>query len=235
MKKNMFRCLLIFFMFLVALVAGPPLMRSTSFIQVASAHTREFEKNVTILANDFQVLDLVFQEGKELEFIFTIIVKEDIPIDVWFVNYENYVRLKDGLEFIFFSDGSGQQVIQASKIVSVTIPDIYKLVLANYNNQTVEVYITYDTSIYGIQDENLSEESMDQTSSPFWQSPIFLVPLGLIVGILVGVFVPRKFRKSKKEEPKATDKAPSPRFCGHCGKPVDTPYCPYCGQRVQTA
>lgn len=46
--------------------------------------------------------------------------------------------------------------------------------------------------------------------------------------------VVEKAPAKEAKEPKAAEKAPSPRFCGHCGKPVDTQFCPFCGKEVKT-
>lgn len=268
-KSNM---LVIVILLLLILVANPLLRSSTPFYETASAHTRELERDITIPADDFQTLELLFRKGDELEFIFSLDVKQDLPIDIWFVNYANYVRMVDGHEFLFYIDGSGQDIKQAQKVVTVTQHDSYWLVLANYNNQSVNVYLTYDINIY------------PKEETPLWKEPFVILVLGLLIGILVGFFVSRMIKRSKsgapkavaktplkktnamnlkkakteapkitktpkpeKEEPKAirketskktaeptiVDKAPIPSFCGNCGKPVQTRFCPYCGMEVQ--
>lgn len=303
MKENLKSYLLtIVFIFLLSLLADLFLMRSTPLIGEASARTREFEDNITIPANDLRALDLVFSEGDELELIFSIQVKQDLPIDIWFVDYANYVRFVDGNEFFYYIDGSGQELKVATKIVSVTQHGTYELVFANKNNETVEVYLTYDLIVYPIESEPPSEQLEEET--PLWQSAIFLAPVMLVVGILIGLIVSdisrskkadgeaaskkslkkakkRKKTKSKKkhkkegqdsskkgrkrkskkkkpeeiewveeeeidefeedeeadvedeEEPEVTERAFSPSFCGHCGKPVDTPFCMFCGKAVR--
>ena len=299
------RVFLIMFLFLLSLLAGPLLMSSTPFIQVTSARTREFEQNITIPANDMQALELVFGEGDELELIFSLEVKQDLSIDIWFVNYANYVRLMDGNEFQFFIDGSQQEIKQVQKVVTVTLYDSYSLVLANYNNQSVDVYLTYDINLYPQEEDTTSDGSDKEASIPLWKEFYVMLPLGLIIGILVGLFASRvagrsgesapeatakvpskkaKARKPKKakakanekakvrktkmeesvvtkkipakdaevlepkkeepeaitkapakeaEEPRAVEKVPSSRFCGHCGKPVTTPFCTICGRKVE--
>jgi hypothetical protein len=194
--------LVIVVIFLLTLVADTLLMGSTPFYQRASALQREFEQNITIPANDMQALELVFGKGDELELIFALDVKQDLPIDVWFVDYTNYVRLVDGYEFLFFIDGSQQEIKQAQKVVTITQHDSYALVLANYNNQSVDVYLTYDINIY-------PEEETKGEEIPLWKEPYVMLPLGLIIGILVGLFASRMIGKSKRGAPKAAAKAPS--------------------------
>lgn len=245
-------------------------------VPIASAPTREFEEDITIPSDEFYTLELGFSEGDELELIFTLEVEQSLPIDVWFVNYANYVRLVDGNEFLYFIDGSGQDITKASKVVSVTQLGTYILVLANYNNVTVDVSFTYDINVY-------PEEEPEEETVPLWKEPYIMLPLGLIIGILVGVLASRLYRRSGKRAPRTAakapkkktkthedtkakpiatsqkpkkkvklrkakkivvedteetpkeevEKAPSPNFCGNCGKPVETPFCPFCGEKVK--
>jgi hypothetical protein len=278
-------------LFLLILLADSLLMKTNPLIPIASAPTREFEEDITIPSNEFYILELGFSEGDELELIFTLEVEQSLPIDVWFVNYANYVRLVDGNEFLYFIDGSGQEITQAQKVVSVTQHGPYNLVLANYNNVTVDVHLTYDINVYP-----------EEETVPLWKEPYVMLPLGLIIGIVVGVLAFRISHRSGKGAPKTTAKAPkkkaktrkvkkakpiaamekpkkkvnvpkakkkvvedteeapkekgeelgaeekepkvakatpaekisSPNFCGHCGKPVETPFCPFCGKEVKT-
>jgi hypothetical protein len=275
-------------LFLLILLADSLLMKTNPIIPNASAPPREFEKDITIPSNEFYILELGFSEGDELELIFTLEVEQSLSIDVWFVNYANYVRLVDGNEFLYFIDGSGQEITQAQKVVSVTQHGPYVLVLANYNNVTVDVHLTYDINVYP-----------EEETVPLWKEPYVMLPLGLIIGIVVGVLAFRishrsgkgtpktaakapskkadikksqkakpkaaektiakkKAEKVKKKEPvlakktaaeeieevesgeveektKAAEKAPSTRFCGHCGKPVETRFCPFCGKEAGKA
>ena len=41
-----------------------------------------------------------------------------------------------------------------------------------------------------------------------------------------------KWLDEPKEEPEIAEKAPSPHFCGYCGIPIETQFCPYCDQTV---
>jgi hypothetical protein len=192
-KSNL---LVIVVILLLILVADPLLRSPTPFYETASAYTREYEWDITIPADDFQALELSFRKGDELEFIFSLDVKEDLPIDIWFVNYANYVRMVDGHDFLFYIDGSGQDIKQVQKVVTVTQHDSYRLVLANYNNESVNVYLTYDINIY------------PQEETPLWKEPFVILPLGLLIGILVGFFAFRMVERLKKGTPKTVAKTP---------------------------
>lgn len=261
------------------------------FSQKASAVPREFEENITVQSNQIVPLDLLFTQGDELELIFEMEVKEDLPVDIWFVDYANYVRLVDGNEFLYFIDGSGQELKMAAKVVTVTQYGTYELVFANYNNVTVEVNLKYDINVYPEEEETTPDGSDKEEETPLWQEFYVMLPLGLVVGIIVGLLASRmtqrsakgkpgaapkkkgkakkkapakktKSKKVKKKKPVAAKKAaeeeaepeeeleteeeaptkeveepptatkPSHKFCGHCGKPVETPFCPICGKEV---
>lgn len=238
-------------------------------IHAVSARTMEFETNVTVPANSTTALDFEFLQGEEFELIFTFQVKEKLPIDVLFVNDDNYMLFLAGGQFLYYIDGSGQQLMQATKIVTVTQIDTYNLVFANYNNQSVEIYLSYDINIYPI---TPPEDTTAETNAQFWETPIFMLPLGLVIGILIGTLIGRISRKSKEKEaklakkdknrkseakkkdagedtssedaerekeseaeesaPEDAEESPAPSFCGHCGKPANTPFCPHCGKKV---
>jgi hypothetical protein len=162
-------CILsIVMMFLLILSADSLFLDSSTLFQNASALTREFEENITVESNGSRVLDLSFSAGEELELIFYLEVEQGLPIDVWFVNYANYVRLVDGREFLFFIDGSQQEVTKATKIVTVTQHDAYALVFANYNDDTVDVYLTYDINVYptAIETPPISGKVVDEQGDP---------------------------------------------------------------------
>jgi hypothetical protein len=220
-RRDLKSCMLVIVtIFLVTLVADSLLMGSTPFYQEASALPREFEQNITILDNDMQALELVFGQGEELEFIFSLAVKQDLPIDVWFVNYANYIRLVDGNEFLFFIDGSQQEIKTAQKVVTITQYDSYALVFANYNNQSVEVYLTYDINIYP-EEETTSDDKGEEI--PLWKEPYVMLPLGLIIGVLVGLFAYRMIGGSKRGAPKAAAKASSKKAKAKKPKKKATP------------
>jgi hypothetical protein len=191
--------------FLMTMVVDSLFLESNPIIQNVCAPPREFHQNITVPANNFQILELQFQQGDELELIFSLEVKQqNMVIDIWFVNYANYVRLVDGNEFLFFIDGSAQEISKASKIVSVTQYDAYALVLANYNNVSVDVYLTYDLNVYP--DDASSDGSDKGEEIPLLQEYYIMLPLGLIVGIIVGLLFSRFIGKSGKKALKDASK-----------------------------
>ena len=235
------------------------------FSQKASAVPREFEENITVPSDQIVPLDLLFTQGEELELIFDMVVKEDLPVDIWFVDYANYVRLVDGNQFLYFIDGSGQELNKASKVVTVTLHGTYELVFANYNNVTIEVNLKYDINIYPEEEEVTPDDTDKEDETPLWQEFYVMLPLGLFIGLVIGFLVASAVRKPKKgkakpekdkpkkkpkkkrvkkkppketksaeaeDKPETDEKATSPAFCGHCGKPVETPFCPFCGKEV---
>jgi hypothetical protein len=262
--KNKFFMLPIVLLFLLILFVDAIFVDSHTFSQNASGVEREFEETITIEPDKIMVLDLSFSEGEEMEFIFYVEVEQELPIDVWFVNYANYVRLIDNRTFLFFIDGSQQDVTKATKIITMTQHDAYALVFANYNKVTVDVYLTYDINVYPEEKE----------TKEFWKEPYIMLPLGLIIGILVTFLIFRVAggsKKGKKKSSKPKKKTPSKKvkkrvskgalatpsgtvneekteeakpeaeektstqFCGNCGKPVETAFCPYCGNEVGKA
>jgi hypothetical protein len=209
-KKSINVVLVIMLVFLISLVADSIVTESNLFYQGAVAPAREFHENVTIPANDFSVLELQFQQGTELELIFSLEVKQQgMVIDVWFVNYANYVRLVDGNEFLFFIDGSAQEISKATKIVSVTQYDAYALVLANYNNVSVDVYLTYDINVYPQEDDTTPAGSDKGEEIPLWKEFYVMLPLGLIIGIIVGLLGSRLMGRPGKGAPKGAVKVSS--------------------------
>lgn len=365
--KNVLLMALVIFCLLMIIDTLP--LGEDMFSQKACAVPREFEENITVHPNQIVPLELPFTQGDELELIYDMKVKEDLPVDIWFVDYANYVRLVDGHDFLFFIDGSGQELNKAQKVVTITLKGTYELVFANYNNVTVEVNLKYDINIYPEDEEtSITGKIVDKEGGPIegaivqlrdskgdiiatyttnstggfefinkpfgtydilvsadgfkdvskksiqissgastadvgsielkkssgeetllWESPISLLLEGLIIGIIAGLLgmqivkgagkkkpkaeaeahskkvksrkkQPPKKKKVKKKEPvvdkKDTDagtdepiiedestsekieelkdlkKVPGPRFCGHCGKPVETPFCSFCGKEV---
>ena len=207
MKVNLKSYLLVIvFVFFLISLAEPLMMRSTLFIGEASAHAREFEVDLNIPVNGTQALTFEFNKGDEMEIIFTFQVEQELPVDVWFVDLFNYGRLVDAREFLYFIDGSGQQITQASKIVSVTQSGAeYILVFANYNDEPVDVHLAYDVNVYPPEPEE---------ETPFWQSTVFLAVVALLVGILIGLAVSRISRRSEK----AAGKKPSKKDKKRKGK-----------------
>lgn len=145
MKKSRCRYIILCLVLLITLLAGLLPLGPTPFLLGVTAEHREFEvdkfaENITIAPNAFQSIDFNLQEGEEFEVIFTLQVKEELPIDIWFVNQDHYILLTSGSQFLFFIDGSEQEITYTRKIVTLTEHDLYKLVLTNYySNQTVQV------------------------------------------------------------------------------------------------
>ncbi len=257
--ENKSRMLPIVLLFLSVLFIDAILIGSHTFSQNASAVERKFEETITIEPDKFRFLELSFSEGNEMEFIFHVEVNQGLPVDLWFVNSANYDRLEAALDFLYFIDGSQKNVTKATKIVTVTQHDIYYLVFVNYNNATVDVYLTYNINIY----------PEEEKTKDFWKEPYIMFPMGLIIGIVTVVLAFRvkgRSKKGKKQISKVEKKVPSKKvkkvktrakkvvseeaepmgteeaqkieekaptkFCGHCGKPVETPFCPYCGKEV---
>ncbi len=211
MRRNVRNIILVaVIIFLLIMIVDSLFLESNPIFQSACAPSREFHQNITVAANDFQVLELQFQQGDELELIFSVEVKQQgMVIDVWFVNYANYVRLVDGNEFLFFIDGSAQEISKATKIVSVTQHDAYALVFANYNNVSVEVYLTYDINVYPQGEDTTSDGTDKGEDIPLWKEYYVMLPLGLVIGLIVGLLISRLGGKSKKKAPKVAAKTPS--------------------------
>jgi len=83
------------------------------------------QEMLIIEPNDLKTIDMYFQNGQALEFIYKLYVQEEFPIDVWFVNDENYTKFINGNEYKYFIDGSEKQVIFTTKVVSLTEYDSY--------------------------------------------------------------------------------------------------------------
>lgn len=147
----------------------------------------KYQEKINIPASSIKSIELNFQEGEELEFVFSLQIKEGLPIDVWFVNDDNYILFVNGGEFLFFIDGSAQQITFTRKIVTLTNYDVYKLIFANYNNQSLEVSNAYEIRTY-------YAESKD--SSPDYL-PIFLYSL-IIAIVILAVLLAFLFVKNRK-------------------------------------
>jgi hypothetical protein len=198
---------------------------SSPYLPGAIADHREFEvdkfeENLTIQPNAFQTIDFNLQEGEKIEVVFTLQVKEALPVDVWFLNEDHYLLLVNGAQFLFFIDGSEQEVTYTRKIVTLTEHDNYKLVIANYNNQTVEANIIYEIRTYYAETGETSSEDL-----PIFLYPLLLAVVILVVLVIVLLFKTRNYkqtisnisekasikkgekRKPKKAKPKIPKKA----------------------------
>jgi hypothetical protein len=209
-KKSINIVIVIMLVFLLSLVADSKVKESDLFYQGAVAPIREFHENITIPAYNFSVLQLQFNEGQELELIFSLFVKQqDKVIDVWFINSWEYDKFIAGENFRHFRDGSAEGISVASKVVSVTQYGLYLLVLANFNNTAVEVYLTYDINTYPQEEDTTPVTSDKGEEIPLWQEFYVLLPLGLVIGIIVGLLGSRLVGKSGKRAPKAVAKTPT--------------------------
>jgi hypothetical protein len=263
--------------------------------------TESIEKQLIIPLDKMDVIEVEFESGKELEIIFMVQEKNGLPVDIWFVNEDNYLLLSGGAQFLYYMDGSASQVSYAKRIVTLTEPDNYKLVITNfYNEQSVEINIGMEIRMLK---ESSNENSADEdpiTSTIFY--PLIIV---LVIIIVSFIFLAKKFRNLKransvdtlmssnansrktkntknsnkiqskkleftrKNETKLINKTKKPKktgvihnevipvkvstrkkhsvpqisitpnpdnnpqFCGQCGKPINTPFCMYCGSEVQ--
>ena len=201
------------------------------------------------------------------------------------MNEDHYLLLVNGAQFLFYIDGSEQEVTYTRKIVTLTEHDNYKMVIANYNNQTVEANIIYEIRTY------FAETSSEDLPIVFY--PLLLAIVILVVLVIVLLFKTRNYKqtiskisekapikknkkhKPKKTKPKVTEKATlkkveaqrpkyvvpkatanephekaeavvsdqakpkasekiTPKFCGHCGKPVTTPFCIHYDRKMET-
>ena len=179
----------------------------------------KFEENLTIQPNTFQTINFNIQEGEKIEVVFTLQVKEALPVDVWFLNEDHYLLLVNGAQFLFYIDGSDQEVTYTRKIVTLTEHDNYKLVIANYNNQTVEANIIYEIRTYYAETGETSSEDL-----PIFLYPLLLAIVILVVLVIVLLFKTRNYKqtisniskapvkkgekhKAKKAKPKVSEKA----------------------------
>lgn len=180
------------------------LMCSLSIQSAAEHRDFDFEKfqdTLFIPGTSLKTVDLNFQEGEELEFIYSLEVKEGLPIDVWFVNDENYNKFVGGGEFAYFIDGSEQNVIVDTKIVGIKEYNSYKLILANYNNQTVEIDMIYEIRIYE------AESSDDSTEDPLSSNLTYILIVVIIILSAFLIILIIKNRRLENIETEITEKA----------------------------
>ena len=111
------------------------ILTSSLFLQASAEQkvfdSEEFIENVTLSAYNYKAIDFNFQEGKSLEVVIKVKVIQELPIDIWFVNKDNYLLLTNGAQFLYFIDGTDQQVSYAKKVITLKEHDNYKLVLTN--------------------------------------------------------------------------------------------------------
>lgn len=243
------------------LIATLFLFGSDQFQTMATADYNEFEvekydENITISPTTHEAINLDLQEGEEFEIIFTLQVKESLPIDVWFVNKDHYTLLSNGAQFLYFIDGSDQEVTYTRKIVTLTEHDLYKLVITNYyNNQTVEVNVIYEIRTYYAESDDASSNDISSLVLPLSILVIVLVILLLILLVKARGYKKtlervsrktpskkQKLRKIKKHKSKGKQKASSIKPEAHKSSEAEPEiidktsanFCGYCGQPVTT-
>ncbi len=187
------RCLLLAVIILFTGFASPTNIDQISIVQEAQAVQREYLANITIPANDSVAIDLDFDKGEELEFIYSIVVVEDLPIDIWFIEETSYGLLMAGGQFRYFIDGSGSQLTKATKIVTITDQGNYMMIFKNYNNQSVRVLMNYDVNIYPLSDAPVKDPQIQ-----LWESPLFMGLVVVAIAILVSAAILIRVRQPKK-------------------------------------
>jgi hypothetical protein len=207
MKKKDFVAILCSVIFVFLLVSHIPL-ETNSFLMEISAENRNFEVekfnvNISISASTIKTIDLNLVEGDNFEVVYTLQVKENLPIDVWLVNEDNYLLLISDVNFLYFIDGSDQEVTYTKKIVTFKEEGLYKLVMANlYNNQTITVNAVYEIRTFNSGSEITTSEDLSFLIYPLI---IVVVVLAILSAIL---FI--KNRKLKHIAPKTSSK-PDPK------------------------
>jgi hypothetical protein len=171
-----------------------------------NAENREFEaevfnENISIPSGNYKTANFNLQDGEEFEIIYSLQVKESIPINIWLVNEDNYLLLMSDVNFLYFIDGSDQEITYTKKIVSFNEEGIYKLVMINPNNQTVNVNMISEIRTFS---SNSAETPSEDLSSFFYPLLIAVIILGVLVAILL-----IKGHKNKKNMRKITNKTSS--------------------------
>jgi len=231
------------------------------FQTMVTADHKEFEvenydENITLSPNALEAIDMDIQEGEKIEVIFTLVVKEELPVDVWFVNDDHYTLLSNGAQFLYFIDGSEQEVTYTRKIVTITEHDLYKLVITNYyNNQTVEVNVIYEIRTFYTESDDTSSENISSLVLPLSILVIVLVILLLILLVKARGYKKtlerasrkaptkkQKLRISKKHTSKGKQKASSKKPEAHGSnetepeitEKVSPGFCGHCGTSITT-
>jgi len=186
--SNIYLCLIFI---VISLLVYIPLETSAEYREFES---EKFSEKLTLAVNNHKALNFEFQTGKELEIIYNIKVNQDLPIDIWFVNEDNYLLLTNGAQFLYYIDGTEREVSYAKKVVILTEHDDYKLVMTNYySNQTVEVDISGEIRDYQVK----SEENSFVYSSVLLYSLIIIIIVFTILLIFIGLKIRRyKYHQS---------------------------------------
>jgi hypothetical protein len=246
----------------VSILTSHLILGTPYFLMEADAEQREYEiekydENITIPPDNIGYVTYNLEEGEEFEIVYIVIVKEDLPIDILFVNDDNYLLFINGTRFSFYIDGSEQEVVYTKKIISLKEPDVYVLVMTNSHNQTIEVNVVFELRTY-------QTETSEHSS---WDTSIFFFPLLFAIIILVVLLVvlllknrkykqavtkvskrapPKKVkpkkRKVKEKKKKVSkkivskeEKAPKPKETEPKGSGKTSPgFCGYCGKPIDT-
>jgi hypothetical protein len=192
--------------FLTSLMFSQIPIELNPFLIRASAENKEFDaeifnENISIPSENFKTAIFNLKEGEEFEIIYTLQVKENLPINIWFVNEDNYLLLMSDVNFLYFIDGSDQEVSYTKKIVSLKEVGIYKLVMINSNNQTVNVNLISEIRTFSSDSGETSSEDLS----------FFFYPLVIAVIILVALLAVLLFKghMNKKDMKKITNKSSS--------------------------
>ena len=171
-----------------------------------------YQETITIPANGYEQIEYKFQSGDEFELIFTLQVKDNLPIDVWLVNEENFLRLAQGTEFYYYLDGTEQNISFTRNMVTLTDYDSYKLVMTNYRvPQSVDVDIVYETRIYGSVTRATSNRASNNDPSLFGDLRIITYALfiAVIVLVILLILIFNKTNRTKEDKEKISINASS--------------------------
>jgi hypothetical protein len=241
MKENNCRgSLLIWVAIFISILTSLLPLGTSPLIQEVTASDQviwisEWTENKTISPLTYESIDIDFVGRQNLEVVFTLQVIQDIPIDVWFMDEDNYTLFSNGdQQFSFHIDGSEQQVTYTKNIVILEEQGLYKLVMDNFNNQTIKVNVVYEFRTYFAMSKKTSSED-----NSAYVLPLLILVIILAALLIVFAFKFRKYKQVKSDEPETLEEKQgesevanniSPGFCGYCGKSIDTPYCKYCGR-----
>lgn len=72
--------------------------------------TEKSNENKTLSYGGIKALDINLEKGEEFKIISSVQVKEGLPIDLWLENEDNNILLISDVNFLYFIDGSAQEV-----------------------------------------------------------------------------------------------------------------------------
>ena len=113
MEKKGAAIILIWFLIIILIIGIIP-CESSHFLMKAHGEYKEFKtekfnENITLSYGVIKALDFNLEKGKEFEIVYTVQVKEVLPIDLWLVNEDNYLLLVSDVNFLYYIDGSDQE------------------------------------------------------------------------------------------------------------------------------